>query len=188
MNTLSTTPLWWPPSITACFWWPLCTHILWTIKSVQYVGVRNASSDSINKNMLKHCMKSVGCQYSFFTLLSSKDNPRYFWSDLDHAFLFVPEFFFFHKIFKEPVQVFNCIRLYRNNKREFQIYKSQRERIMNKGEKNCSYDREYMGKAYHLTIHCVNSSPQLVHGKYRPRGWEYHNRLRLVCIQCLSRR
>lgn len=96
--------------------------------------------------------------------------------------------FFFHKIFKEPVRVFNCIKLYRNNKREFQIYKSQRERIMNKGEKNCSYDREYMGKAYHLTIHCVNSSPQLVHGKYSPRGWEYHNRLRLVCIQCLSRR
>lgn len=100
INTLSTTPLWWPPIITACFWWPLCTHILWTIKSVQYVGVRNASSDSINKNMLKHCMKSVGCQYSFFTLLSSKDNPRYFWSDLDHAFLFVPEFFFFIKSLK----------------------------------------------------------------------------------------
>lgn len=48
---------------------------------------------------------------------------------------FCSRIFFFHKIFKEPVRVFNCIRLYRNNKREFQIYKSQRERIMNKGKK-----------------------------------------------------
>lgn len=73
------------------------------------VGVINASSDSINKNMLKRCLKSVGCQYSFFTLPSSKDNPRYFLSDLDHAFLFVPDFFFY-EIFKEPVQV--CFQLH----------------------------------------------------------------------------
>lgn len=29
---------------------------------------------------------------------------------------------------------------------------------MNKGEKNCSYDREYMGKVYYLIIYCVNFS------------------------------
>lgn len=188
MNTLSTTPLWWPPSITACFWWPLCTHILWTIKSVQYVGVRNASSDSINKNMLKHCMKSVGCQYSFFTLLSSKDNPRYFWSDLDHAFLFVPEFFFFIKSLKSLFKFSTALDYTEITKENFRFTSPKGNELWIKEKKKGSYDREYMGKAYHLTIHCVNSSPQLVHGKYRPRGWEYHKRLRLVCIQCLSRR
>lgn len=184
MNILSTTPLWWPPSITACFWWPLCTHILWTIKSVQYVGVRNASSDSINKNMLKHCMKSVGCQYSFFTLLSSKDNPRYFWSDLDHAFLFVPEFFFFIKSLKSLFEFSTALNYTEITIENFRFTSPKGNELWIKGKKKGSYDREYMGKAYHR----VNSSPQLVHGKYRPREWEYHKRLRLVCIQCLSRR
>lgn len=96
--------------------------------------------------------------------------------------------FFFIKSLKSLFEFSTALNYTEITIENFRFTSPKGNKLWIKEKKKGSYDREYMGKAYHLTIHCVNSSPQLVHGKYSPRGWEYHNRLRLVCIQCLSRR